>query len=61
MSLAAYISEGELFGHHWEETLLGFVYFICPSIWESQVQEWEWVGRGAGRGGGIIGDFRHSI
>jgi hypothetical protein len=30
---------------------LGPVKALCPSIWECQDQEWEWVGWEAGGGG----------
>jgi hypothetical protein len=33
MSLAAYVAEDGLVGHHWEEMPLGLSNFICPSIW----------------------------
>jgi hypothetical protein len=36
MSLAAYVAEDGLVGHHWEEWPLGI---ICPSIGELQGQE----------------------
>jgi hypothetical protein len=39
MSLAAYVSEDGLVGHHWEERTLGLANFICPSTGESQGQE----------------------
>jgi hypothetical protein len=39
MSLAAYVAEGDLVGHHWEERPLGLANFICPSTGESQDQE----------------------
>jgi hypothetical protein len=31
MSLAAYVAEDGLVGHHWEERLLDLANFICPS------------------------------
>ena len=31
MSLAAYVAEDGLVGHHWEERPLGIANFICPS------------------------------
>ena len=31
MSLAAYVAEDGLVGHHWEERPLGLANFICPS------------------------------
>jgi hypothetical protein len=50
VSLAAYVAEDGLVGHHWEERPLGIAKFICPSTGELQGQEWEWVRRGAARG-----------
>jgi hypothetical protein len=44
MSLAAYVAEGGLVGHHWEESPLGLGNFICPITGEQQGQEVE-VGR----------------
>jgi hypothetical protein len=49
MSLAAYVAEDGLVGHHWE---LGLANFICLSSGERQGQE---VGRGVGGEG--MGDF----
>ena len=34
---------------------LGPVKALCPSIGECQGQEWEWLGWGAGMGGGDSG------
>ena len=48
MSLAAYIAEDGLVGHHWEERPLGLANFICLSTGESQGQE---VGVGGGESG----------
>jgi hypothetical protein len=39
MSLAAYVAEDGLVGHHWEERPLGIANFICPSTGEGQGQE----------------------
>jgi hypothetical protein len=39
MSLAAYVTEDGLIGHHWEERTLGLANFLCPSTGESQGQE----------------------
>jgi hypothetical protein len=58
MSLAAYVSEDGLVGHHWEERPQGIANFIRPSTGECKKQEW--VGRGAGQREGI-GNFRDSI
>jgi hypothetical protein len=38
-SLAAYVAEDGLFGHHWKERHLGIANFICPSTGECQDQE----------------------
>jgi hypothetical protein len=53
VSLAAYVSEDGLVGHHWEERPLGLANFICLSTGERQSQE---VGVGGfGSGGGYRG------
>jgi hypothetical protein len=39
MSLAAYVAEEGLVGHHWEERTLGLENIVCPSTGESQGQE----------------------
>ena len=39
MSLAAYVAEDGLVGHHWEERLLDLANMICPSTGECQGQE----------------------
>jgi hypothetical protein len=39
VSLAAYVSEDGLVGHHWEERPFGLANFICPSTGECQGQE----------------------
>jgi hypothetical protein len=39
VSLAAYVAEDGLVGHHWEERPLGLANFICLSIGEHQGQE----------------------
>jgi hypothetical protein len=39
VSLAAYVSEDGLVGHHWEARPLGIANFICPSTGEHQGQE----------------------
>ena len=64
MSLAAYVAEDDLVGHHWEERTLGLANFICPSTGETtRANKLEWMGRGAGVGVEEqgIGDFRDSI
>jgi hypothetical protein len=58
MSLAAYIAEDSLDGHHWEEPppplVLQMLY--APVQGNARAKTWEWVGRGAGLGEGIA-DF----
>jgi hypothetical protein len=39
MSLAAYVSEDGVVGHHWKERLLDLANFICLSTGEHQGQE----------------------
>jgi hypothetical protein len=39
LTLAAYVAEDGLVGHHWEERPLGLANFICPSTGEHQDQE----------------------
>jgi hypothetical protein len=59
VSLAAYVAEDGLVGHHWEERPLGLANFICLSSGECQGQE---VGvSGKGSGGEGMGDFWDSI
>ena len=48
MSLAAYVSEDGLVGHHCKERPIGLANFRCPSTGERQGQKGEWVGRGMG-------------
>ena len=60
VSLAAYVAEDGLVGHHWEEKTLGLANFICPSTGNTRAKKQELVGRGAGQGEGI-GDFQDSI
>jgi hypothetical protein len=58
VSLAAYVSEDGLVGHHWEERSLGIANFICPNTGERQGQEVGVGGEGRGEG---RGDFWDSI
>jgi hypothetical protein len=61
VSLAAYVSEDGLVGHHWKERPIGLANFICLSTGECQGQK---VGVGGGVGGewgGYVGDFWDSI
>jgi hypothetical protein len=57
VSLAAYVVEDGLVGHHWEERPLGIANFICPSTGNARDKKWEWVGRGAGWGEVSRGKF----
>jgi hypothetical protein len=41
VSLAAYVSEDDLAGHHWKERPIGLANFIYPSTGECQGQEVE--------------------
>jgi hypothetical protein len=60
VSLAVYVSEDGLVGHHWKERPIGRADLICLSTGEHQGQEvgvvvWgEWVWEG-------VGDFWDSI
>ena len=51
MSLAAYVAEDGLVGHHWKERPIGLANFICPSTGECQGQE---VGVGQGGFGELM-------
>ena len=57
MSLATYVAEDGLVGHHWEERPLGLANFIYLSIGEHQGQEVGVGGyeSGGGRYGGLLG------
>jgi hypothetical protein len=39
MSLAAYVAEDGLLGHHWEERLVDLANLICPNTGNTPVQE----------------------
>jgi hypothetical protein len=52
VSLAAYVAEDGLVGHHWEERPLGLTKFIYPSTGECQGQEAELGGEGSRAEGG---------
>jgi hypothetical protein len=56
MSLAAYVAEDGLVGHHWEEMPLGLATLYSSVQGNARAKKWEWVGKGAGLGEGI-GDF----
>ena len=60
VSLAAYVAEDGLVGHHQEEKSLGIANVICPSTGERQGQEARVGGQGSRAGKGI-GNFRDSI
>jgi hypothetical protein len=60
MSLAAYVAEDGLIGHHWEERLLVLQRLYAPVQGNARARKREWVGLGAGRGESI-GDFWDSI
>jgi hypothetical protein len=44
MSLAAYVSEDGLVGHHWKRGPLETLYASVQG--NVRVKKWEWVGRG---------------
>ena len=60
MSLAAYVAEDGLVGHHWEERPLVLQTLYAPVQRNARAKKWEWVGRGAGQREGI-GNFQDSI
>jgi hypothetical protein len=49
--LAAYVSEDDLFGHHWKERPIG----LASVQGNARAKKWEWVGRGVG--GTVWGSF----
>jgi hypothetical protein len=55
MSLAAYVAEDGLVGHHLEDRPLGLANFICPSTGESQGQKVGLSGQGSRAGGAYRG------
>ena len=55
MSLAAYVSEDGLVGHHWKERPIGLANFICLNTVERQGQEVGVGGRGVGER--VLGTF----
>jgi hypothetical protein len=57
VSLAAYVSENGLVGHHWKERSIGIANFLCLSTGERQGQEVgvEGVGEWEGRVWGTFG------
>jgi hypothetical protein len=58
LTLAAYVSNDGLVGHHWKERPIEHANFICPSTGECQGQK---VGVGGYGSGGGKGDFWDSI
>jgi len=50
VSLAAYVAEDGLVGHHWEERPFAwFCKLYMPQYrGNTRVKKWEWVGKGAG-------------
>jgi hypothetical protein len=60
VSLASFLAEDGLVGHHWEERTLGLANFIYPSTGETPGPGSGngWVGE---QGEGSIGDFQVSI
>jgi hypothetical protein len=53
VSLAAYVAEDGLVGHHWEERPLGLETLYAPVQGNTRAKKWEWVGKGAGQGEGM--------
>ena len=49
MSLAAYVAEDGLVGHHWEERPLVLQTLYASVQGNTRAKKWEWVGRGVGR------------
>ena len=60
VSLAAYVAEYGLVGHHWEERPLVLQRLYVPVQGNARARKQEWVGWGAGQGE-CIGDFWDSI
>jgi hypothetical protein len=60
MSLAAYVAEDGLVGHHWEERPLVLQRSYAPVQGNARAKKWQWVSREAGQGEGIV-DFWDSI
>ena len=59
LTLAAYVSEDGLVGHHWKERPIGHANFICLCTGERQGQKVGMGVQGSGREG--MGDFWDSI
>jgi hypothetical protein len=61
VSLAAYVSEDGLVGHHWKESPL-VLQTLCASVHgKARAKKWEWMGKGVRWGGEGRGDFWDSI
>jgi hypothetical protein len=60
VSLAAYVGEDGLVGHHWEERPLVLQRLYDPVQGNARARRQEWVGWEAGLGEGI-GDIRDSV
>jgi hypothetical protein len=60
MSLAAYVAEDGLIGHHWRRGPWSCKDYMPQYSGNARARKWEWVGWGAGREEGI-GDFTDSI
>jgi hypothetical protein len=56
LTLAAYVSEDGLVGHHWKERPIGLVNFICLGTGERQGQKGGVGGEESG-GGKVWGTF----
>jgi hypothetical protein len=41
MSLATYVAENGLVGHHWEERPFGLANFKCPNTGDARAKKWE--------------------
>jgi hypothetical protein len=61
VSLAAYVAENGLVGHHWEERPLGLKTLYAPVQGNARAKNLELVGGGARTGVGVIGNFQDSI
>jgi hypothetical protein len=57
MSLAPYVAEDGLIGHHWEERPLVLQRLYAPIQGNARARKQEWVGWGA-RWEEFIGDFQ---
>ena len=55
MSLAEYVSEDGIVGHHWKERPTGLTNLYASVQGNARAKKWELVGRGVG--GGIWGTF----